>query len=197
MTTSTIPDSLGKAIIRTANSIVRHIVYTKYRPGYFRDEEIEDISSEAIADATRSIAGFKTGKSLENWMWSIAANCIKDAVREKKLDEDISVTMPYFKNEEGEEFSPADFTQGSRDFDTEARAVYGDLNDRADEIAGRVLGERDLRIYYYMKEEYTPREIAKELGCTANAVSIRKNHIMAMLKEAEKEFTAFGKKKVS
>lgn len=126
-----------------------------------------DAAQETFARAIAHLGDFQPGRSFRAWIFSIAANLIRDLHRRRHpapLDPGIEETIP--------EFAPPD-----------ARMLREENRERLAAAVERLPLDLKTVVALHFQEDLPPAEIAEALGITPNAVRIRLYRALAALRK--------------
>ena len=144
---------------------------------FFSREDIEDMASEAIMKAWRSIDSYDPTKAkLSTWVSRIAVNCVKDTVGYRMRRMSISGSM-YIKTRKKESESGVDevildpmVLNTMSENGADGRILQAELKGRICDVVSEMSDKRK-RVAHLLNVGYSPKEIAKTEGCTPNAAS--------------------------
>ena len=211
-TSRTLSAAEQRAIISASNIAVRRIVKwlvgkAGLSEGFFREEELEDISGETLAHACRSLDTYDSEQSkLTTWVSRIALNCVKDALNYKMKRLDISYSYYSENSDDGDEFDSTEVADEHTAFYPELYSKMNEYNPETvvcrrefeEEVYGHVgrLSEKSQRYTHLLVEGYTPKEMASLEGSNANAAAKRvfdiRKALKAGLAELAREFEVYG-----
>lgn len=187
MTAKDLSISEQKQLISLATASVRSYVFTSFR-GFFSNDDLDDIVGETVYKACQSYNRFDpTVAKLTTWIGRIAINTVISTAKAKTRRANISYPI-HTINCDGEYMdlieileSPDPYTESDRktDIDDFVRSV--------NEIKHTLLNDEERGLLSKIEDGYLPRYIARELGITPNAVSVRKNRIRAKLRTPIRE----------
>ena len=154
--------------------LVAHIV-RKYQS---MDEETEDLLSIGTIGLIKAVMTFNPDKSVR--LGTYAARCIENEIlmhmrSRKKSSRDVSLYEPIGTDREGNEIQLFDIIESDADDAHQKVALDEDIRRLYSKVES-VLSPRErlvlkMRYGLYNEEEYTQREIAKELGISRSYVS--------------------------
>lgn len=154
--------------------LVAHII-KKYQQ---TDEENEDLLSIGTIGLIKAITTFNPGKN--NRLGTYAAKCIENEIlmmlrSKKKTSKEISLYEPIGTDREGNEIQLFDIIESTED-DAQKQITLKDDIQTLYRKVDSTLSPRErlvlkMRYGLYGQEEYTQREIAKELGISRSYVS--------------------------
>ena len=187
-TKDTIPFAVQNSIYDCVKNAVNAIVFGRYRH-ILTKEDAEDISIRAGEKVFDSIDRYDPRWKMSTWIGRIACNCVLSALDYKMKRLPISQEM-ILEDCDGEEYSPIAFSSYRGDeFEADRELLLKEFQN-AVEDAAKPLREKDRRFFSMMEEDMTPREMASEVGCNANAASIRSCKIRKALKAPISEIAA-------
>lgn len=181
MTSDILSSNVLETIMDGSTNAVRSIVRKKYAH-IFTESDIEEAIGDTRLHAWRSISSFDPSKGdAFSWVYSISRNCVLDTLNDitkrKPLDGDMEYT-----NKKGEVVNVSDeLGYSDSSYDADYVTSYNDFEDKLNAVASSTLNEDELEHYKLIAQEYKPREIAAELGCTPAAASVRKFRIREKL----------------
>ena len=159
--------------LSAAAKAVRGYVSQKFA-GFFSNADIEDLVSEVALRMWQGRASFDPEKGKESsWIWTIAKNIVCDAAMAKRKRENIGGCW-------------------NDDVDKAAKHMAGDdsadgellLNERIENLYGRLRQERDRRLLLYLAEEMEYEEIARREGLSIQATYMAVYHLRQRLDNA-------------
>lgn len=187
MTTKNLSVSEQKQLISIANAAVRSYVLTSFR-GFFSNDELDDIVGDTISKAYRYYDRFDPSKAkLSTWVGRIAINTVKSAAKVKTRRANISYPI-HTVSSNGEYIDLIEIIQSPDPYTESDRIIDADDFERSiNEIKHTLLDDRERVLLTIIEEGYSPRFIAKELGFTPNAVSLKKHRILSKLRTPVRE----------
>lgn len=154
--------------------LVAHIV-RKYQTA---DEDTEDLLSIGTIGLIKAVVTFNPDKSVR--LGTYAARCIENEIlmylrTKKKSSKEISLYEPIGTDREGNEIQLFDIIESQND-DAHEKVMLGDDIRLLYSKVESVLSPRErlvlkMRYGLYNEEEYTQREIARQLGISRSYVS--------------------------
>ncbi|MFI3171590.1 MAG: RNA polymerase sporulation sigma factor SigK [Eubacteriales bacterium] len=154
--------------------LVAHIL-KKYQ---YLDEDMEDLLSIGTIGLIKAVVTFNPDKG--NRLATYAARCIENEIlmllrSKKKTSKDISLYEPIGTDREGNEIQLFDIIESSEETTHQKLALKEDIKSLYAHME-TVLSSRErlvlkLRYGLYNNEEYTQREIAKQLSISRSYVS--------------------------
>ncbi len=135
-----------------------------------RRADARDAAQETFARAIAHLADFQAGRSFRAWLFSIAANLVRDLYRRRKpgaLDPGIEESLP--------EFAPPD-----------ARMLREENREKIEAAVERLPFDLKVVVALHFQEDLPHAEVAETLGISINAVRIRLYRALAALR---KEFS--------
>lgn len=157
---------------QTAELVRRYYgpVYGLARRLLGRQEEARDATQETFARAIAHLKEFQPGRSFRVWIFSIAANLVRDLFRRRW-----PAPLAPGLEEELPEFSPP-----------EARMLREENRELLAAAVGRLPFDLRIVVVLHFQEDLPPPEIAEALGISPNAVRIR---LYRALNALRKEFS--------
>jgi len=160
----------------------------------FTKEDIEDIVGNTLYKACRSFGCYNPAKAkLSTWVSRIAVNCVISAVDYKMKRIPISYDMYVEKSESGDEFGVDEFCDERCGFNADVWDMLSEyeadrqLNEKEFEACVRAqcekLSEKNQRFERWLEDGMTPKDMAAQEGCTADAAAKRVWVIRQALKE--------------
>lgn len=136
-------------------------------------EDLEDLRQQVMIKVWQARSSYDSGKSrLNTWVSRISENCEKDAFK-SIMRHNRTFQSCIFRDEDGEEFTCHTYnTYCSDDYAADSR-IESRESTKWIEDAIAILPWSYQEVIRYRMDGLKPREIAKELGCTPNAVSTR------------------------
>ena len=166
--------------------LVAHVI-KKYQ---HLDEDMEDLISIGTIGLIKAIVTFNPDKN--NKLGTYAARCIENEIlmmlrSKKKTSREVSLYEPIGTDREGNEIQLYDIIETSEDDAQTKIALKDDIKTLYDKLES-VLSPRErlvlkMRYGLYNQEEYTQREIAKQLGISRSYVSRIENSAIEKLRE--------------
>lgn len=166
--------------------LVAHVI-KKYQ---YLDEDTEDLISIGTIGLIKAIITFNPEKN--NRLGTYAARCIENEIlmmlrAKKKTSKEVSLYEPIGTDREGNEIQLYDIIETSDDDAHTQIALRDDIQTLYDKLES-VLSPRErlvlkMRYGLYNQEEYTQREIAKQLGISRSYVSRIEKSAIEKLRE--------------
>ncbi|MBQ8559252.1 MAG: RNA polymerase sporulation sigma factor SigK [Tyzzerella sp.] len=166
--------------------LVAHVI-KKYQ---HLDEDMEDLISIGTIGLIKAIVTFNPEKN--NRLGTYAARCIENEIlmmlrSKKKTSREVSLYEPIGTDREGNEIQLYDIIETSEDDAQTKIALKDDIKTLYDKLES-VLSPRErlvlkMRYGLYNQEEYTQREIAKQLGISRSYVSRIEKSAIEKLRE--------------
>ncbi len=166
--------------------LVAHVI-KKYQ---HLDEDMEDLISIGTIGLIKAIVTFNPDKN--NKLGTYAARCIENEIlmmlrSKKKTSREVSLYEPIGTDREGNEIQLYDIIETSEDDAQTKIALKDDIKTLYDKLES-VLSPRErlvlkMRYGLYNQEEYTQREIAKQLGISRSYVSRIEKSAIEKLRE--------------
>ena len=166
--------------------LVAHVI-KKYQ---HLDEDMEDLISIGTIGLIKAIVTFNPDKN--NKLGTYAARCIENEIlmmlrSKKKTSREVSLYEPIGTDREGNEIQLYDIIETSEDDAQTKIALKDDIKTLYDKLES-VLSPRErlvlkMRYGLYNQEEYTQREIAKQLGNSRSYVSRIEKSAIEKLRE--------------
>ena len=154
------------------------------------DEDMEDLISIGTIGLIKAIVTFNPDKN--NKLGTYAARCIENEIlmmlrSKKKTSREVSLYEPIGTDREGNEIQLYDIIETSEDDAQTKIALKDDIKTLYDKLES-VLSPRErlvlkMRYGLYNQEEYTQREIAKQLGISRSYVSRIEKSAIEKLRE--------------
>lgn len=166
--------------------LVAHVI-KKYQ---YLDEDMEDLISIGTIGLIKAIITFNPEKN--NRLGTYAARCIENEIlmmlrAKKKTSKEVSLYEPIGTDREGNEIQLYDIIETSDDDAHTKIALRDDIQTLYSKLES-VLSPRErlvlkMRYGLYNQEEYTQREIAKQLGISRSYVSRIEKSAIEKLRE--------------
>ena len=166
--------------------LVAHVI-KKYQ---YLDEDMEDLISIGTIGLIKAIITFNPEKN--NRLGTYAARCIENEIlmmlrAKKKTSKEVSLYEPIGTDREGNEIQLYDIIETSDDDAHTQIALRDDIQTLYGKLES-VLSPRErlvlkMRYGLYNQEEYTQREIAKQLGISRSYVSRIEKSAIEKLRE--------------
>ena len=166
--------------------LVAHVI-KKYQ---HLDEDMEDLIYIGTIGLIKAIVTFNPDKN--NKLGTYAARCIENEIlmmlrSKKKTSREVSLYEPIGTDREGNEIQLYDIIETSEDDAQTKIALKDDIKTLYDKLES-VLSPRErlvlkMRYGLYNQEEYTQREIAKQLGISRSYVSRIEKSAIEKLRE--------------
>ena len=141
---------------------------------FFSQDDIQDLIQVTATKAWLHIGSFDPTKAkFSTWVGHIATNCVRDAADHILKRGGISGSPSEQDGEDGGAYG---------EFSVDRTVNLHELQKRVQDAVS-TLSATEQRLYRYIAEEYTPKEIAAIEGCSAEAAATRCCRLRKKLKE--------------
>jgi RNA polymerase sigma-70 factor (ECF subfamily) len=164
-------------------------IHREFRPRVQRylarmvgETEAEDLTQEVFAKVAHALSAFRGESSLSTWIYRIATNTARDAMRKPLFRQAAGVRTVPFEEIAGESEGEVDCASGGNPL-LDERVIRGEMNVCIREVIDTLPANYRTCIILSDLEDLSDAEIAEVLGLSLQAAKIRLHRARARLRE--------------